>query len=419
MFRKNYYLFILTIALFLAGSITAFAQNAQISGRVELKKADGATEPVAGALIEVLRIDQKVSFPGVKTDAAGNYTVSGIPNEGEYIVLVSGEKLKAATSDIVSFGAKNVNFVLAPGDGLKFSEEQIREALTKSGDLTAAQKAERAKIEAKNKNVMETNALVSKALAEGNKAFDAKNYDLAIAKFDEGYKASPDFVGSAPVLLNNKALSLSQRAVANYNKMVSSKDAAEKADLRPKVIQDFEESVDSYSKSWAVSKGANPTDIQDQKMFEQVKGQTLTGMQEVVRLMVRTKLVSTAKKNDVLSIMQEYTAFETDKAKKLTAQVSVGDYLIAAQDFDNAAVEYRKAVDMDSKNPDAVGGLGLALWTVTYETEDTARKQEALNYMQHFLDIAPKDHPLRDGIDSGVEDLKSQKLKPQKVAAKN
>ena len=93
--------------------------------------------------------------------------------------------------------------------------------------------------------------------------------------------------------------------------------------------------------------------------------------------------------------------------------------MLTANDYDNAIVEYRKAVEMSPNNADAVGGFGLSLWTMSYGSEDTAKKQEALNYMQYYLDIAPKDHKLRDGIEGGVADLKAQKLKPQKITAKN
>ena len=40
-------------------------------------------------------------------------------------------------------------------------------------------------------------------------------------------------------MLNNKAASLVRRAVTNYNKMVQSKDAAEKTELKPKVKTGF------------------------------------------------------------------------------------------------------------------------------------------------------------------------------------
>jgi hypothetical protein len=61
---------------------------------------------------------------------------------------------------------------------------------------------------------------VTKAVKEGNDAFAAKNYDLAIAKYDEGIAADPEFVGSAPIFYNNRGTALTARAVDTYNKAI-------------------------------------------------------------------------------------------------------------------------------------------------------------------------------------------------------
>ena len=53
-------------------------------------------------------------------------------------------------------------------------------------------------------NLLPSNEVIGQALKDGNAAFTAKNFDLAISKYDEGIAADPDFVGSAPVLLNNR-----------------------------------------------------------------------------------------------------------------------------------------------------------------------------------------------------------------------
>ena len=419
MFRKNYYLFILTIALFLAGSLTAFAQTSEISGRVELKKADGTTEPVAGALIEIFRTDKKQTLDPVKTDATGNFTVTGVPNEGEYVLAVSGEKLKTEVSEYVKSGAKNVYFVVSPGDGSRYSETQIREALAKAGELTAEQRKEIEEIEATNKKILSQTEVVNKALSDGVKAFNDKNYDIAIVKFEEGYQANTEYVGSAPVLLNNKAAALYNRAVSLYNKMVQSKDEAEKKELKLKVIKDFEDAIEAYSNSWKLSINAKPDEVAQIQNFQNTKTSTLTGSQDAVRLMIRTEATSEAQKDNVRTLMNEYIAFEKDSKKKEAAQIELGLYMLRVFDFESAIVEYRKALTLSPNNSDVIGGLGLALWTATYGGDDTARKQEALNYMQHFLDSAPEKHPLREGIDSGVDDLKAQKLKPQKISTKN
>ena len=63
MFSKNHFTFLLAIALFLASSVAVFAQTAPVNGQVVVKKADGTTEPVAGAVIEVYRTDTKGKLP--------------------------------------------------------------------------------------------------------------------------------------------------------------------------------------------------------------------------------------------------------------------------------------------------------------------------------------------------------------------
>ena len=67
MFRKNYFTFLLATALILASGLVAFAQNAPISGRVELTTADGKKVPVAGAVVEIIRTDQKLKPFSAKT----------------------------------------------------------------------------------------------------------------------------------------------------------------------------------------------------------------------------------------------------------------------------------------------------------------------------------------------------------------
>ena len=47
MFNKKYFTFFLAAVFFLVGGAAVFAQTAPMSGKVELRKADGTTEPVA------------------------------------------------------------------------------------------------------------------------------------------------------------------------------------------------------------------------------------------------------------------------------------------------------------------------------------------------------------------------------------
>lgn len=417
--------------LLLAGVITAFGQTAPISGTVEMVKADGSTEPVEDALVEVFRVDQKGGGMTDKTDKNGHFSFAGVQLGGTYVVSVSKAGLGPMLSQNIrpgGEGSDRVKIQMKEGDGKRLTEEEVRQVLTQAstGQMSAEDKKAQeeyeknvAEVEAKNKKIESTNATVEAALKAGVEAFNKKDYDMAIAKFDEGINANPDFVGSAPTLLNNKGASLKERAVAYYNKMVTSKDPAEKKELLPKVRQDFEDAFASYNKAWTVSKNANTADISDQKNYEAAKNETLKGVNDTVRLMIRTDTTNDVIKDDVKMLMEKYVASEPDKEKKNKSQVYLGQYLTAVGDLENAVAAYRKAVEMAPDNPDAVGGLGLALYSLAYTSDSMEQKQESLNYMQLYLDMAPKDHSFRDGIQGAVDDLKSQKLKPQKISAKN
>ncbi len=425
MHLKKLYLTIIVAVFCFAGSITVFAQTQPISGKVVMKKADGTTE-----LVEVFRVDQKGASLTDKTNKKGDFTFAGVPIGGTYVLAVSGTGIGPALSQNLRAGATDLVISVSEGDGVRLTEEDVKTimagASTQSTEPTKDQKeaeAERAKLEAEHAakvaKAQATNEIVFNAMDEGIKAFNAGNFDLAVAKFDEGYMANPTFPGSAPGLLNNKGASLVKRAVTNFNTMVRSKDAAEKRELRAKVNQDFEDAITAYAKSWEISKSATPEEIAKLQKFEEGKDQTMRSTQDAVNLMIRTEATSEAKKDDVIKLMHEYLSWEKDAKKKETAQVDLGLYLLRIYDYESSIVEYRKALLLNPNNADAIGGLGLSLWTISYGSEDTARKQEALNYMQLFFDTAPKDHPFREGIDGGIADLKAQKFKPQKIAAKN
>jgi tetratricopeptide (TPR) repeat protein len=77
-----------------------------------------------------------------------------------------------------------------------------------------------AEVQEKNKKIAENNEKINRALADGAKAYNEKRYETALEKFDEGYNLDPDFVGSAPVLLNNKALALTALGAEKYNNAI-------------------------------------------------------------------------------------------------------------------------------------------------------------------------------------------------------
>ena len=438
MFRRKYFTIFLAAAFFLVGSVVIFAQTAPVTGKVGLRKADGTTEPVAGALVEVFRTDIKGKLPSAKTNKKGEFNFAGLPLGATFAFSISAPGIKPEIYPNIKAGSQNFVITVSEGDGKKWTEDEVRQALAnpagqttapESGKLTEEQKKaqeERAKLEAeyaeKKKKVDESNAAIQRALTEGNQAFNSKNYDIAIVKFEEGYQASPDYVGSAPVLLNNKGAALKIRAVNTYNENVKLTDATAKRAGMTKVKQDLAEAVDAYGKSWTVLKSAPTADISDPKVYEANKLETLRGAKDTLRLMAATEQVDTTKVDLARTLISEYMAIETDLAKKAEAQRVLGDVFLAAGDGENAVAEYKKVLEIEPNDADALAGLGLSLVNTAYNADgsiDKAKMQEAANYLQKFTEVAPATHKYMDDAKALIASLKKeQNVTPQKGATK-
>jgi tetratricopeptide (TPR) repeat protein len=428
MFRKNYLIGFLTIALSLIGSTAVFAQTtAAVRGRVELVKADGTKEPVAGALVEVFRIDVKSKFPSDTTDKKGAFSFAGLPLGANFVLVVSAPNIKPLIQGGIKAGMESILIPVEAGDGKRYSEEEVRAALAtpttnQSTELTAEQKKKKeeldkqiAETKAKNEKILSQTAQVQKSLDEGNAAYNSKNYDVAVVKYEEGYQANPDFVGSAPVLLNNKGAALKQRAVEVFNTNNKNTDTNAKTAAMAKVQQDLADAADAYNKSWLLMKNAPAADIKDPKTHEQNKMQALNGARDAFRIMAATRQVDTSKTEIAKSLIAEYVAIETDQTKKTEAQRILGDIYLSAGDSENAIIEYKKVLDINPSDADSLVGIGLSLITLGYTTNDKTKMQEGADYLQRFIDVAPATHKfLEDAKNSIAELKKDQNVAPQK-----
>jgi tetratricopeptide (TPR) repeat protein len=433
MFRKDCYKFILTLALFLLGGSVAFAQTAPVSGKVQMKKADGTVVPVAGALVEVYRVDIKSTLPSDKTDKKGNFSFAGLPLGATFVLSISSPGAKPGYFPNVKPGAPGTDKIvvnLEEGDGKRWTEQEIRDALSGTsatgGEQTAQQTEEQkkaqaeyekkvAEVTAKNKETENKNTIITAALKDGNDAFNAKNYDLAITKYTEGIAADPNYVGSAPVLLNNKGVALKIRGIDEYNRGIKTADAAEKAALLAKAKQDLLDSQASFANSWKVLKEAPASEIQNQANVDKGKYDALVGLTEVYRLVAATK-AGTPNAAEAKEAFDEYIKIEPDAAKKAKVQITYGDIMREAGDSEAAIAAYRGVLTTTPDNPDALAGLGLSLFNSGVVANDKAQMQEGLNYMTKFIEVAPETLPLKSSVKDAVDYLKTQeKLAPQKV----
>ena len=426
MFRKNYFLLLSVTALFLLSSIAVSAQTVALNGKVEVTKKDGTKEPVGDALIELYRTDIKAGFPSTTTNAKGEFSINGLQTGSTFVIVVSGKGISPEVTADLPAGTDNIIIAVGEGDGRHLTEDEVRKLITspealaakeKLGKLTEEQrkaKEEYEKIAKKNETTKQQTALVKKASDEGNKAYNDKNYDVAIAKYEEGYQADKAFVGSAPILLTNKAIALRFRAVENYNKRLKDKSLA--AELTPKIKQDITEAITALGTSWKIFADTDSTSISDPKSYEENKQRTLDQAQAVFDIMLQMNLSPENNKEEVKTLTEAYVKTENDKVKKGNAYVNLGQYYTDIYDYDASISTLKSAVETDASNAEALGRLTLALYTqstLKNDSGDTAAaktlKQETLTYGQKYLKVAAKDDALRDGISAVVDDIKGSK----------
>jgi tetratricopeptide (TPR) repeat protein len=425
MHRQKFIVSLFIIALFLTGSLVAFAQTtAPLSGRVQLRKADNTLVPVEGAEITAYRTDvSRGKLPSGKTDKKGNFSFAGVPIGQTFVLVATAPNIQPGFYPNVKASMDNIVIEVSEGNGQVPTEDEIRQALASTsttGELSPEDKKKQAElakknaeITAKNEKIKNVNEVVNRAINEGKKAYDASDWDAAIARFDEGYNADPEFPGTAPVFLNNKADALKQRAVSSYKK--STTDAANKATYMEAMKKDLLESVNASQKAIDILKTATSTDANVQKGYDANRMVAYSIMNDVYRLLIETR-ADENKAAEAAQAVDAYVALEPDPTKKAKAQIQMADALRKIGKSDEAIPLYRKALESAPDNADLLAGLGLSLFNSGVIASNKEQMQEGLNIMERFTATAPDTHPLKASVKEAVDYLKTQeKLTPQKT----
>ncbi len=417
--------FVIAVFVF---TMPAFAQTGQIRGVVVMAQADGTKTPVENALIEVYNMEVETGAAvQTKSNKKGEFGLV-VPAGKKYAVVVSGPGVAPTMSRNITAGMENLEVVVLSGDGTHYSEAEVREALKKTASEKPKTEAEMrkaqeeyqkqvAKYNEEKAKAENTNKIVNDSLKAGDTAFKAKDYTTAIAKFDEGINADPEFEGSAPVLLNYKGVALKTRAFEAYERAVKGDPSAKAAELE-KAKADFLASMDAYDKGLKILAAAKAPDAATQATYDKTKANILNNYVESFRLIVKTK-ADVGKAKDAVPVYEQYFAVETDPARKLSARLALADILREAGESEPAITAYRAVLETAPDNADALAGIGLSLFNVGVSEDNKAKMQEGLNFMQKFADTAPDTHALKASVRDAVEYLKTeQKLAPQKVAPK-
>jgi len=436
---SRYFYGALVVAIVVASaSLTTFAQVGELRGKVVMQQADGQKVPLPGAQIDVFRTDMQAKYD-VKTDKKGEFVFAGLPFIGIYTVVASHPTARPNFLPGVRVGQGNViEIVVTPGDGKRPTYDEIKAAgggtpnpaAAASGGESAADKAKReemmkknAEIEASNKKVTEANEIIGRTFKAGNEALTAasaasraknseeaiQKYTAAIASYDEGLAADAE----QPAILTNKSVALKGRGVERFNATITSKtldDAGKTAGLTA-AKEDFKAAAETASKAVTLIKAQPaPAEQAEVQRYTANKYAAMLTQAESMRLYV-SKADGT-KADDGIAAFKDYIAVETDPAKKAKAQLDMAQMLLDAGAADKALTEFKAILATTPDNPEANLGAGLAV----YATGDKAKFQEAANFLQRFVEVAPDSNPMKDDAKAILAALKeSENVTPEKT----
>lgn len=429
MFRK-FSLAIFAVLALVSTTIIVSAQTGELRGKVVMTQADGTKAPASEVVIDVFRIDVSGKY-NTKTNKKGEFVFAGLPLVGTYTIGASHPSARPTYLPGIRVGTgTEYELNLAPGDGRRLTLDEIKAAekgAAGSGSTSgsgsgesAADKAKReellrknAEIEAKNKKIEESNAVVARTFKEGNAAFEAKKYDDAIRLYEEGIAADP----GQPALLTQKSAALKSRGVDRYNAAITTKDEAAKTPGIEAAKADFRASAEAIKQALdLLNAQPTPTDPQDQARLTSNKLAALSTRAEAMRLFV-TK-VDPTQVDAGQKAYEEYLAVETDPARKLTGQRGLAQMLFDANSFDKALAEYQKLLATNPDDTDALVKSGMLLFNIGAMNNDKAKYQEAANYLQQFVDKAPDTDKFKDDAKAILEELKNQQnVKAEKTTS--
>ena len=440
MMGRYFYGALAVVILVASASMTTFAQVGELRGQVLMQQADGQKVPLAEAQIDVFRTDITGKF-NTKTNKKGEFVFAGLPFVGTYTVAASHPTAAPSFVNGVKAGRDiPVEITVTPGDGKRLTLEEIRAAGGgtakssagggSSGGESASDKAKReelarknAEIEASNKKIAEANEIIARTFKAGNEALTAaslasknnasddaiQKYTTAVAQFDEGLTADPE----QPAILTNKAVALKGRGVERFNATVRSKtldDAGRTAGLQT-AKDDFKAAAETASKAVTLIKAQTaPTDPAEVARFTANKYAAFLTNAEAMRLYVSKG--DPTKVDEGLAAFKDYLTVETDPAKKSKAQLDMAQMLLDSGAADKALVEFQAILTAQPDSPEANLGAGLAV----YAGGDKTKFQEAANYLQRFVEVAPDSNPLKADAKAILTELKnSENVTPEKT----
>lgn len=229
--------------------------------------------------------------------------------------------------------------------------------------------------------VAEKNSAMQKALESGNFQYARGEYDAAIAIYDAAVRSDPAHI-AVPTLLTNKILAQINRGIALFNSGLASGDNKTR-DLGKSY---FRAAAEESTRAITLARNL---DYPAGRMYL-----LLSARKDAMHLFAsRVDLNSTV---DAILATLEYLAVETVWSRAEKAHIELGELLVASGNTERGRLEFEYVISNSPRNPDALFGLGEALFNLAGEkNNDKGLFQKSANNFRAYLNSARPDHPRR------------------------
>ena len=403
-------------ALLIVFVVAASAQTGSIEGTVKLKNADGTITPVAGAVIDIYRLDIKGHWD-TKTDKNGHYVRIGLPIQGTFMIVASGPGARPTWNNNVRLAQVPVmNFTLDPGDGTKPTLEQIQAAMkgtpagpaqptTRQPSAEDRAKAEDAKkeYEAKVKEHQSLQAALDEAIKHfnaGHEMRQANNLEGAITEFKAASNVDP---AKEKAFLEVAYKAHASLAETHY---IMGADIFNKAKKPvPEAKPHFEEAVKEINTAIAIAQ-TDTTNANINNELILYYNILAKSVKPLVQFYSQADALDTAAK-----AFEKAEAIDApNKTKWLLAK---GELFRLGFKLDDAVAIFKQVLAADPNNVDAMYGIGLAL---VYSGEKD-KLQDAANFLADFVSKAPATDPRVPEVNQSLVALKNEfKIEAEKPA---
>ena len=363
-------------------AVTASAQVGRIEGDVT---KSGASEPIVGAEVQIVRTDIKGTY-NVKSDKKGHFLHAGVPYVGTYTIIVSAEGCAPYFMTSIRPTGELMKIELQNGDGRKLNIDEVKQ-IQKAGpaapagqqkQLSAAEIKKQQEDYEKKRQEIEKQKVdfesMKKLFEQGQQLAANKDYPGAISAYGEASKLDPE----QEAVWANLSLALYNRGVVNLNE--SLRDPAK----RDVAKQDFTDAIGSIDKALALAEG-KLADPAKGPAAKKAKSQYLKIKADSESLLAR-RLGAMEMADAAVRDYRDAAANSEVPADKINFDLKGAETLYESGKVEEAVAMYQVILTSDANNIEALYKMGLAYAAL-------AKFQESANTLQAFVDRAPAEDP--------------------------